>query len=552
MNIPPVNKFTQIRTNFSADAADKKYLFLRKSALNLRKSARNFFMIAFLVQSLANAQDTVYLKYAKTITKEDLSAHVYKLASDDMEGRFTGSRGQIKAQKYIKDNFKADGLAMPVINGSPTYSQEFMLNDCRWKDQRLMIDGKRLKVGRDFLFLCDPINIHGDYPVLYAGFGIEDSAYNDFGNIDLTGKIMLAFAGEPRREGGISMISGDLELSKKGYYFSKTALASEKGAEGVFIISRSKSDYKKYLKERDYYNPKPHISYPGKDDDELKHKEIFSAYMNVKTAAELVDQSPKTLLASLREMESTGRSDAGKFSGQVRVDATSNCFDVETGNVIGIVEGTDLKTQAVVVVAHYDHLGEDNKGIYHGADDNASGTAAVMEIAQAFAAAAKDGIRPRRTVIFLAVSGEELGLFGSKYYSQNPVISLDSTYACLNIDMIGRASNRQLNDPGYIGGYVYESPDLLAVSQHVCSQVAPELEDQIEYKKFLRGGSDHYYFAKHGIPSLFYFEGFHPDYHEVTDTPDKVLYDRMEKIVRVIYATAWELANSTERMKNEE
>lgn len=508
------------------------------------------YSLIFIIARLA-AQDTLPLHYAKTITKEELSAHVYKLASDDFEGRFTGSRGQVRAEKYIRDDFRDAGLEMPVINGTPTYTQQYTLNDCRWKDQRLMIDNKELKVGKDFLFLGDPINVHGDYPVVFAGFGIEDSAYSDFGKIDIRGKIMLSFAGEPRRADGNSMITGFNEMSKKGYYFSKTAIAADKGAEGVFIISRSRSDYKKYLKERAYYDPKPNISYPIKDEEDMKHKEIFSAYMNIKTAAKMVGQDSRSILGSLKEIESSGNSTAGKFNGEIRIDASSECYPVETGNVVGMIEGTDLKSQAVVVVAHYDHLGEDNKGIYHGADDNASGTAAVMEIAEAFARAAHDGIRPRRTLIFLAVSGEELGLYGSKFYSQYPVISLDSTFACLNIDMIGRASNKQVDSPGYIGGFVYESPDLLAVSQHICSIMAPDLEDQIEYKKSLRGGSDHYYFARHGIPSLFYFEGFHPDYHEVTDTADKILYDRMEKIVRMIFATAWELANREGKLNSE-
>jgi Zn-dependent M28 family amino/carboxypeptidase len=211
--------------------------------------------------------------------------------------------------------------------------------------------------------------------------------------------------------------------------------------------------------------------------------------------------------------------------------------------VVGIVEGTDLRSQAVVVVAHYDHLGQSKGKTYYGADDNASGTAAVMEVAEAFAMAASEGVRPRRSVVFLAVSAEEIGLYGSKYYTLNPLFPLDSTYACVNIDMIGRASTKQTNAPDYIAASVYLSEDLLEVSQEANRTTAPDLEDRVEYKKSLRGGSDHYYFSKNGIPSIFYFAGFHPDYHEPTDTPDKILYDRMEKIVRTIFVTTWKLAD---------
>jgi hypothetical protein len=487
--------------------------------------------------------------YSRSITKEELSTHVYKLASPEFEGRFTGSRGLFRAKDYITAEFEKAGLSKPEIYGKPTYSQDFTLDECLWMDQRMAIDGADTKVGVDFLFLSDPVDIRGDFPVVFAGFGIEDSMYSDFGDIDVKGKIMLAFTGEPMDEEGISYISGRKEISRKGYYFSKAAIAAEKGAEGVFIISRKKADYKKFLKARDYYDPKPNISYPVKDNETIIHKQAFSAYMNVKTAARLVDQKPKELIAALHEMEEGRKTTAGRFTGEVSIDASSECHSLPTSNVIGIIEGSDLKQQAVVVVAHYDHLGMDREGIYFGADDNASGTAAVMELAGAFAMAAKDGVRPRRTIIFLAVSAEELGLYGSKYYSQNPLISLDSTYACVNIDMIGRIGRKLESTPDYISGYAYLSLGLLEVSRKNCSLAAPGLEDRIEFRRNNRGGSDHYYFAKHGIPSMFYFTGFHDDYHETTDTADKILYDRMETIVRAIFATTWDLANREEKLE---
>jgi hypothetical protein len=329
-------------------------------------------------------------------------------------------------------------------------------------------------------------------------------------------------------------------------------MAAEKGAEGVFIISRKKSDYKKYLKARDYYDPKPNISYPLNDEDTLKHRNAFAAYMNVKTASRLVNTRPKELVAALEEMEATRTTAAGRFSGQVAIDASSDCIALPTANVIGIIEGTDLKNEAVVVVAHYDHLGMDNTGIY------------LRRRRQCFRHRCRDG--NCRSLLACSAGGDPSAAHGDfhgrirrrawplriKYYSQYPVVSLDSTYACVNIDMIGRASTKLASSPDYISGYVYNSTDLLEISQQSNSLSAPDLEDRVEFRKNLRGGSDHYYFAKHGIPSLFYFTGFHPDYHEITDTPDKILYDRMEKIVRAIFVTTWELANREERLVSEE
>lgn len=550
--------FSQIFEDFSVDFATHQAIYdinLRKAACHLSFSARHsldiilLFSIYLLQIPLLFAQDTLPLHYSRTITEVELSEHVYKLASKEFEGRYTGSKGQIRAAEYIMNEFKKDGLEAPRISGKATYTQDYILDNCRWKDQRLLVNGTELEVGKNFLFLSDPVDIRGTYQVIFSGYGIEDSAYSDFKNLDVKGKIMLVFSGEPVNKQGISVISGAQELSKKAYYFSKSAVAIEKGAAGIIIIAREESDFKKFLKNREYYNQKQNISYPYGDEELIIHKEAFSAFMDLKTAAKLIRQDPKVLAATLNEMQTSLKTSAGRFAGTIEIDASSDCFPMQTANIVGVVKGTSLKNEAVVVVAHYDHLGVQNGLIYYGADDNASGTAAVMEIAEAFADAAREGHRPRRTVIFLAVSGEELGLYGSKFYSENPVIPLDNTYACVNIDMIGRASSRQEGDPEYISGFAYVTSDILEVAQKSNILLNPDLEDQMEFRERIRGGSDHYYFARHGIPSLFYFTGLHRDYHEPTDTPDKILYSRMEKIARAIFATTWELANREERLE---
>lgn len=222
-------------------------------------------------------------------------------------------------------------------------------------------------------------------------------------------------------------------------------------------------------------------------------------------------------------------------------------------NVLGFIEGTDLKNEIVVVTAHYDHLGKHDSLIFNGADDDGSGTVAAMEIAEAFMLAKKDGKGPRRSVLIMAVSGEEKGLLGSKYYTDNPIYPLENTVANFNIDMIGRIGDFH-TDPNYV--YLIGA-DMLSTELHNISEAVNKkyigLELDYTFNKeddpnryYYR--SDHYNFAKNNIPVIFYFNGIHEDYHKPTDTIEKIDFDKIQKITRLIFLTAWEVANKDKRL----
>ena len=224
-------------------------------------------------------------------------------------------------------------------------------------------------------------------------------------------------------------------------------------------------------------------------------------------------------------------------------------------NIIGYIEGTDLKDELLVITAHYDHLGiKEDSLIYNGADDNGSGTSSILEIAEAFMLAKKEGNGPRRSILIMPVSGEEKGLLGSKYYADNPIYPLENTVANLNVDMIGRIDDYHDN-PNYV--YLIGS-DRLSTELHEISESVNDKHFNIEldYKfndeddpnrYYYR--SDHYNFAKNNIPVIFYFNGVHADYHQTSDTIDKIIFPKIEKISRFIFLTAWELANRDERPK---
>lgn len=225
----------------------------------------------------------------------------------------------------------------------------------------------------------------------------------------------------------------------------------------------------------------------------------------------------------------------------------------DSENIWAFIEGTEKPEEILVISAHYDHVGMKNGEIYNGADDDGSGTVALLEIAQAFMQAKKDGYGPKRSILFLHVTGEEHGLHGSRYYSENPLFPIENTIADLNIDMIGRRDDDHKDNGNYV--YVIGS-DRLSTELHNINEAANEKYTKLEldYRYNDRNDpnrfyfrSDHYNFAKHGIPIIFYFNGVHADYHKPGDTPDKIEYDLLAKRAQLAFATAWELANRENR-----
>ncbi len=227
----------------------------------------------------------------------------------------------------------------------------------------------------------------------------------------------------------------------------------------------------------------------------------------------------------------------------------------DSENVVAYINGSEKPDEIVVISAHLDHEGVKNGKIYNGADDDGSGTVAILEIAQAFKKAADAGKGPKRSVLFLHVTGEEKGLLGSKYYTdENPIFPLANTVADLNIDMVGRIDAHHKVDPNYI--YLIGS-DKLSTELHDLSESVNKKYTNInlDYKynddndpnRFYYR-SDHYNFAKHNVPVIFYFNGTHADYHQPTDTPDKISYELLEKRTRLVFYTAWEVANRENRI----
>lgn len=222
---------------------------------------------------------------------------------------------------------------------------------------------------------------------------------------------------------------------------------------------------------------------------------------------------------------------------------------IATENVIGFLEGTDKKEEVLVISAHYDHIGTKNGTVFNGADDDGSGTVAMMEMARVFSEAKKQGKSPRRSILFIAFAGEEYGLLGSEYYTEKPVIPLKNTICDLNIDMIGRIDELHANQKNYV--YLIGS-DKISQELHALSERNNALFTNLKldysynsesHPQQLYYRSDHYNFAKNKIPIIFYFDGEHPDYHQSTDDVDRIDFELLKKRTQLVFYTAWDIAN---------
>ena len=280
-------------------------------------------------------------------------------------------------------------------------------------------------------------------------------------------------------------------------------------------------------------------------------------YISVAAAKEIIGSAGESFSQNLTNIRNTGQGRPQHLTADVQIQQHIVRNVLYSQNIIGIIPGLDslLSDEVVILSAHYDHLGKRGNSIFPGADDNGSGTAAVMEVMETIMDAKKEGQGPRRTVACIFFTGEEKGLLGSRYYSDHPLIPLDQTVANVNVDMIGRVDKKHEENRYYI--YVIGSDrrrsELHEINEEVNSSFTHlDLDYQYNAKddpNRIYYRSDHYNFAKHGIPSIFYFSGIHEDYHRPTDTAEKILYDKYESIARLIFHTTWELANREERIK---
>jgi hypothetical protein len=475
------------------------------------------------------AQDPVAQKYGNLITESDLKENLTILSSDAMEGRETGTRGQKMAAAFIAAYFEDLGLAAPV-NGS--YFQPVELYKSEPGEVYVKV-GQTKHMNFENIAYSGSADSGGEIsmPVVFAGKGRDQ----DLAQVDLTDKAALVL------------------LSAEDNFRGVISKLREKGAKLLLVSNANSEDAKKFINQFKMFagGGRPSAKRPDKAANAgtfILTPEIATELLStsVDKLSKAIDQDPKK--NALKKIK----------PGSITFKTTMNAKTLHTSNVLGYLEGSDKKDEVIVVTAHYDHIGKLRSGqgdmINNGADDDGSGTVSVLQLAKVFSQAKKDGKGPRRSMLFMTVTGEEQGLLGSAHYAENPVYPLDKTVVDLNIDMIGRRDAQHKDSAPYV--YVIGS-DKLSTELHNLSESVNKSNtnlifdytyndqnhpDQLYYR------SDHWNFAKKNIPIIFYFDGIHEDYHKPSDQIEKIEFDLLAKRAQCVFYTAWEIANREQRI----
>ncbi|MBA3241752.1 MAG: M20/M25/M40 family metallo-hydrolase [Acidobacteria bacterium] len=523
---------------------------------------------------------------SEQITASDLRSYLHFVASDEMEGRDTPSRGLDLAAKFIAMNLALWGVRPAGDDG--TYFQRIALRRTRIDAaaSSAEVGGQRFEHGPGFYDNAPAGGSFEGAPLVYVGHGwlIKSKNINPYEGLDVRGKVMVvAGGGYLPKEAGTSTNA----LGKRGEdWMHPYEYAVSHGARAVVAMPTYRTLVKwerrrqsppqersqlavERFQTGDGANTVP-VIYEGTDGEIGINSGRPADVPFVTASVSMLDkifEGERRSASSLLEQAAVGARvesfDLG-VNKKLSLTVAARVEMLTTQNVVGVIEGSDpvLKDEYVAVGAHYDHVGVglsvNGDRIYNGADDDGSGTVAVLEIAHAFVSAP---VRPKRSILLVWHAGEEKGLWGSRYFVENPTVPLARVVAQLNIDMIGRSKrvgdtskdNEQLTGPDeiYVIGSKKMSTELGDLSERVNDSFLKlkfnyRYDDPADPERFFFR-SDHFHYARKGVPIIFYFDGPHEDYHQPADHPEKIDYRKMERVARTVFVTAWELASAPSR-----
>jgi len=504
----------------------------------------------------------------ESITQSDLRADLFFIAGDAMRGRLTDTNENRATADYIRARFERAGLK-PVVGNS--YFQNYNLMTATLGDGNSLTLGangatREFKTGQEFYPQRFSATGQVTGPLVFAGFGISAPKWNhDDYKSNVKGAIVLVLDHEPGERDPKSPFEG-VVTSEPATAWRKALAAQEKGAIGILFVTDSNNHPEPANFEQAARNTwpaeSPRIkSYMLATWADRIH--IPAAQISPALAQTLIAATGKTLteLGTMAEAAG-GITPAPLPAGQITLRTAVDRHIVPDRNVLGLIEGSDpkLKDEWVLVTAHFDHDGVNGTQILNGADDNGSGTVALLEIADAYAAAAQQGQRPKRSVLFCAWNSEERGLLGAWAYTEFPAAPLANIAGVLNMDMVGRNEEVEVGAGPRFNGLEVQTaesnsnavnmmgfsraPQLAAVVDAANGGIGLEIKKRYDNNASnLVRRSDQWPFLQRGVPALGFMTGLHPDYHTMYDRPEKINYAKMEKIARLIHQASWNLAN---------
>ena len=474
-----------------------------------------------------------------SITQSDLMKHIRFLADDSLEGRASGSDGNVRAAEYLAKEFARIGLKHAGTNGSYLQPFKIGLNAKLGKNNRLVVRSKKgtsLKLGQDFLPFDQLDKGSGKGKVVFVGYGItaKEEKFDDYAGIDASNKVVLLMRKIPRenKEDAVFTAS-DGRPNQHAFFVTKLQNAQKHGASAVLIVDASAK--REEVSKMSKGSPRPLGG--------AKTKIPFS-FVSYEIASNWIASAGHSLPGLVREIDRTHQPKSFDLDLSVELEVEVTRETATVNNLIGLLSGSDpkLKNEFVVVGGHMDHIGfginptdwGKTERIHNGADDNASGTAAVLEMAEAFSSLKK---HPKRNLLFMAFNAEERGLLGSRHYVENPTVPLTNIVAMINLDMVGRGAS------GVDIGGVGTSPGF----KPMIDALATNYDLRVTTNPGGKAPSDNTSFYNKDIPVLFYFTGRHDDYHKPSDDWQRIDKAQIESITRLAYLSVDRIANADKR-----
>lgn len=530
------------------------------------KVTRGIFI--FTLQLVTVSQPSMGQKAAlQSITEKDLKTHIEFLASDELAGRETGEPGLRVAARYLA--VQAGRLGLKPSAAARDYFQNYTILERSVDTASSVISirsGDSLVTSYNDLFFVLPrvkgegIEIEGS--VVFAGYGILEEArgYNDFEGVDIEDKVVMIMSRAPMNEEGTEALIGKDKYMGQMAMRHKLPYLMSLGPRAVLVVLDPKSGYGSVEEYSpgfgSYLNRSKSLKRAeGRKDQAQGHPKTI--FINRNVADRLLEGFGTNLREIQLEIDNNLCPHSFELEGtEIAINLRMKQEELEVSNVFGLIEGSDplLRDEVVIYVAHFDHLGTGSHGrVYNGADDNASGTVALIEIAEAFM---KEKKRPARSIGFLWVSAEEIGQFGSKYFADHPLVPTDKIAAAINLDMVGRVRTSEDSKTGR-KGITIVGRDTVKVIGGLQSRVLMELNELTLKEMGLTGNysyndpdhpehfyyrSDHINFARKDIPVLFYSTGTHADYHRVTDVVERLDFEKFLKMTRFCYKAGYNVA----------